>query len=426
MAAVEKHPSTNDANITKGVIVGTGTYRDGLLAPKTDERYKTEDVTQTKGRDFEDFFLKRELLMGIFEKGFEKPSPVQEEAIPIILQNRNVLARAKNGTGKTAAYIIPCLEKADTTKSHIQVLILIPTRELALQTSAIVKEIGKHMSPTLQCMVTTGGTSLKDDIMRLYNTVHMIVATPGRILDLASKNVADLSSCRTIIMDEADKLLSPEFQPVLEQIIHFCDPSHQICLFSATFPVTVKVFCEKFVPKPYSINLMDELTLRGITQFYAYVEERQKVHCLNTLFSKLEINQSIIFCNSVNRVELLAKKITELGYSCYYIHAKMQQANRNRVFHEFRNGATRHLVTSDLFTRGIDIQSVNVVINFDFPKNSETYLHRIGRSGRFGHLGLAVNLITTNDKDSLRRVEKELGTEIRPIPAIIDRSLYVG
>ena len=226
-------------------------------------------------------------------------------------------------------------------------MVLIPTRELALQTSAIVKEIGKHMG--IQCMVTTGGTSLKDDIMRLYNTVHMIVATPGRILDLASKNVADLSNCRTIIMDEADKLLSPEFQPVLEQIIALCDPNHQICLFSATFPVTVKSFCQKFVPNPYSINLMDELTLRGITQFYAYVEERQKVYCLNTLFSKLEINQSIIFCNSVNRVELLAKKITELGYSCYYIHAKMQQANRNRVFHEFRNGATRHLVTSGEF-----------------------------------------------------------------------------
>jgi ATP-dependent RNA helicase DDX6/DHH1 len=135
----------------------------------------------------------------------------------------------------------------------------------------------------------------------------------------------------------------------LEQIIGQCDKGHQICLFSATFPVTVKSFCKKFVPNPYSINLMDELTLRGITQFYAYVEERQKVHCLNTLFSKLEINQSIIFCNSVNRVELLAKKITELGYSCYYIHAKMQQANRNRVFHEFRNGATRHLVTSGEF-----------------------------------------------------------------------------
>jgi len=399
-------------------------WRSGLTAPPKDVRYKTEDVTRTKGRDFEDFFLRRDLLMGIFEKGFEKPSPIQEEAIPIILQSRNVLARAKNGTGKTAAYIIPCLEKIDVGRNVIQVLVLIPTRELALQTSAIVKEIGKHMG--LECMVTTGGTSLKDDIMRLYNPVHMIVATPGRILDLASKNVADLSSCRTIVMDEADKLLSPEFQPVLEQLIGLCDENHQICMFSATFPLTLKTFCSKFVPDPYSINLMDELTLRGITQFYAYVEERQKVHCLNTLFSKLEVNQSIIFCNSVNRVELLAKKITELGYSCYYIHAKMQQANRNRVFHEFRNGATRHLVTSDLFTRGIDIQSVNVVINFDFPKNSETYLHRIGRSGRFGHLGLAINLITYEDRHSVRRIERELGTEIRPIPAQIDRSLYVG
>ncbi|GMH95702.1 hypothetical protein TrVE_jg5785 [Triparma verrucosa] len=399
-------------------------WKAGLTAPKADERYKTEDVTQTKGREFEDFFLKRELLMGIFEKGFEKPSPIQEEAIPIILQNRNVLARAKNGTGKTAAYIIPCLEKTDTSKPEIQVLMLIPTRELALQTSAIVKEVGKHMN--LQCMVTTGGTSLKDDIMRLYQPVHIIVATPGRILDLASKDVAKLGNCKTIIMDEADKLLSPEFQPVLEQLIGMCNEAHQICMFSATFPVTVKSFCQQFVPNPYSINLMDELTLRGISQFYAYVLERQKVHCLNTLFTKLEINQSIIFCNSVNRVELLAKKITELGFSCFYIHAKMQQSNRNRVFHEFRNGATRHLVTSDLFTRGIDIQSVNCVINFDFPKNSETYLHRIGRSGRFGHLGLAVNLITAEDKGNLRRIEQELGTEIKPIPSVIDRSLYVG
>jgi len=424
MTSIQKNPSQQNGGNKKNVVEGTGTYKDGLVQPTQDTRYKTEDVTDTKGREFEDFFLKRELLMGIFEKGFERPSPIQEEAIPIMLQDRNVLARAKNGTGKTAAYIIPCLEKTDTDSKVIQVLILIPTRELALQTSAIVKEMGKHMG--IQCMVTTGGTSLKDDIMRLYNTVHIVVATPGRILDLGSKKVADLSSVKTIIMDEADKLLSPEFQPVLEQIISFCQKDHQICLFSATFPVTVKTFCQKFVPNPYSINLMDELTLRGISQFYAYVEERQKVHCLNTLFSKLEINQSIIFCNSVNRVELLAKKITELGYSCYYIHAKMQQANRNRVFHEFRNGATRHLVTSDLFTRGIDIQSVNVVINFDFPKNSETYLHRIGRSGRFGHLGLAVNLITYDDRHNLRRVEQELGTEIRPIPPKIDRSLYVG
>lgn len=397
-------------------------YKEGLTAPEKDTRFQTTDVTATRGQDFEDYFLKRELLMGIFEKGFERPSPVQERSIPIILQNRNVLARAKNGTGKTAAFIIPCLEKTDTAKNWIQVLMLVPTRELALQTSAVVRELGKHMH--IECMVSTGGTSLKDDIMRLYNTVHILVGTPGRILDLASKGVANLTQCKTVIMDEADKLLSPEFQPLLEQLINLTAPGRQICLFSATFPVTVKSFKDKFIQNPYEINLMDDLTLKGITQYYAFVKERQKVHCLNTLFSKLDINQSVIFCNSVNRVELLAKKITELGYSCFYIHAKMQQAHRNRVFHEFRQGATRHLVSSDLFTRGIDVQSVNVVINFDFPKTSETYLHRIGRAGRFGHLGLAVNLITYDDRHNLYRIESELATEIRPIPAAIDRELY--
>ena len=397
-------------------------WRKNLNLPAKDNRYQTEDVTLTRGQEFEDYFLKRELLMGIFEKGFERPSPVQERAIPIILQNRNVLARAKNGTGKTAAFIIPCLEKTDPVKKHIQVLILIPTRELALQTSAVVRELGKHMK--VECMVSTGGTSLKDDIMRLYKPVHVLVGTPGRILDLSEKGVAILTQCHTLIMDEADKLLSPEFEPLLEKLVLHCSPERQICLFSATFPGSVKKFKDKFIHHPYEINLMDDLTLKGITQFYAFVEERQKVHCLHTLITKLEINQSVIFCNAVNRVELLAKKITELGYSCFYIHAKMQQSHRNRVFHEFRNGSTRHLVSSDLFTRGIDIQSVNVVINFDFPKTSETYLHRIGRAGRFGHLGLAINLITFDDRFNLYRIESELATEIKPIPPTIDRELY--
>mmetsp|Transcript_13945 Transcript_13945/g.12654 ORF Transcript_13945/g.12654 Transcript_13945/m.12654 type:complete len:412 (-) Transcript_13945:180-1415(-) len=397
-------------------------WKEKVNKPPKDTRIQTLDVTATKGHDFEDYYLKKELLMGIFEKGFEKPSPIQEEAIPIILAGRNVLARAKNGTGKTAAFIIPCLEKVDTKLNAIQSILLVPTRELALQTSAIVKEIGKHLD--VQVMVTTGGTNLRDDILRLYSPVHILVGTPGRIVDLADKGIANLSKVSTLVIDEADKLLSPEFQSVLDTLISKCSPTRQIALFSATFPVTVKGFKDKYIPDAYIINLMEELTLLGITQYYAFVEEKQKLHCLNTLFAKLEINQSIIFCNSVSRVELLAKKITELGYSCFYIHAKMKQPDRNRVFHEFRNGATRHLVCSDLFTRGIDIQSVNVVINFDFPKNSETYLHRIGRSGRFGHLGLAINLITFEDRFNLYRIEQELGTEIRPIPSEIDRSLY--
>ncbi|XP_016436204.1 DEAD-box ATP-dependent RNA helicase 8 [Nicotiana tabacum] len=393
-----------------------------LNIPAPDTRYRTEDVTATKGNEFEDYFLKRELLMGIYEKGFERPSPIQEESIPIALTGSDILARAKNGTGKTAAFCIPALEKIDQDVNAIQVVILVPTRELALQTSQICKELGKHLN--IEVMVTTGGTSLKDDIMRLYQPVHLLVGTPGRILDLARKGICVLKDCSMLIMDEADKLLSPEFQPSIVQLIRFLPANRQILMFSATFPVTVKDFKDRFLQKPYVINLMDELTLKGITQFYAFVEERQKLHCLNTLFSKLQINQSIIFCNSVNRVELLAKKITELGYSCFYIHAKMLQDHRNRVFHDFRNGACRNLVCTDLFTRGIDIQAVNVVINFDFPKNSETYLHRVGRSGRFGHLGLAVNLITFEDRFNLYRIEQELGTEIKQIPPHIDQAIY--
>ncbi|RCV07513.1 hypothetical protein SEVIR_1G255000v4 [Setaria viridis] len=405
-----------------GVDSSSQDWKAQLKLPPQDTRYRTEDVTATKGNEFEDYFLKRELLMGIYEKGFERPSPIQEESIPIALTGSDILARAKNGTGKTAAFCIPALEKIDQDKNAIQVVILVPTRELALQTSQVCKELGKHLK--IQVMVTTGGTSLKDDIVRLYQPVHLLVGTPGRILDLTKKGICILKDCSMLIMDEADKLLSPEFQPSVEQLIRYLPASRQILMFSATFPVTVKEFKDKYLPKPYVINLMDELTLKGITQFYAFVEERQKVHCLNTLFSKLQINQSIIFCNSVNRVELLAKKITELGYSCFYIHAKMLQDHRNRVFHDFRNGACRNLVCTDLFTRGIDIQAVNVVVNFDFPKNSETYLHRVGRSGRFGHLGLAVNLITYEDRFNLYRIEQELGTEIKPIPPQIDQAIY--
>uniref|UniRef100_A0A7N8Y229 RNA helicase n=1 Tax=Mastacembelus armatus TaxID=205130 RepID=A0A7N8Y229_9TELE len=360
---------------TGGIKFGDD-WKKSLKLPPKDNRVKTSDVTATKGNEFEDYCLKRELLMGIFEMGWEKPSPIQEESIPIALSGRDILARAKNGTGKSGAYLIPLLERIDLKKDHIQ--------------------------------------------------VHVVIATPGRLLDLIKKGVAKVDKVQMMVMDEADKLLSQDFVVLIEDIISFLAKNRQILLYSATFPISVQKFMAKHLQKPYEINLMEELTLKGITQFYAYVTERQKVHCLNTLFSRLQINQSIIFCNSTQRVELLAKKITQLGYSCFYIHAKMMQEYRNRVFHDFRNGLCRNLVCTDLFTRGIDIQAVNVVINFDFPKNAETYLHRIGRSGRFGHLGLAINLITSEDRFNLKAIEDQLVTDIKPIPSSIDKSLYVA
>ncbi|KAF8358772.1 cgh-1 [Pristionchus pacificus] len=403
-------------------------WKQNLNLPPKDKRFKTaiaiivtctevyrlQDVTETKGIDFEDFCLGRDLLMGIFEKGWEKPSPIQEASIGIAMSGQDILARAKNGTGKTGAYCIPVIEKIDPNKKKIQAMIIVPTRELALQTSQICVELSKHIK--LKVMVTTGGTDLRDDIMRLNGTVHLVIATPGRILDLMEKGVANVEECNVLVLDEADKLLSQDFQGVLDRLIAFMPKQRQIMLYSATFPLTVSEFMKKHMRKPYEINLMEELTLLGVTQYYAYVQEKQK----------LQINQSIIFCNSTQRVELLAKKITELGYSCYYIHSKMAQNHRNRVFHDFRQGNCRNLVCSDLLTRGIDIQAVNVVINFDFPRNAETYLHRIGRSGRFGHLGIAINLITYEDRHTLRRIENELRTHIEPIPKAVDPKLYVA
>lgn len=198
-------------------------------------------MTATQGTDWEDYKLSRDLLKGIFESGFERPSPIQEASLKASLEGRDILARAKNGTGKTAAYLIPVLQTIDTSKSEIQAIVLLPVRELALQTANVAKTLGKHLAEC-QVMVTTGGTSLKDDIMRLYNQVHVIVATPGRLLDLIKKGVADVSHVKALVMDEADKLLSQEFQPVIEELIAFLPTSRQIAMFSATFPLSVKSF----------------------------------------------------------------------------------------------------------------------------------------------------------------------------------------
>eukprot|EP01017_Pseudomicrothorax_dubius_P046525 TRINITY_DN8204_c0_g2_i1.p1 TRINITY_DN8204_c0_g2~~TRINITY_DN8204_c0_g2_i1.p1 ORF type:complete len:451 (+),score=98.57 TRINITY_DN8204_c0_g2_i1:32-1384(+) len=395
-----------------------------VKAPPKDTRIKTEDVTATKGHEWVHYQLREEILMGLVENGFERPSPVQEECIPLALAGKDIIARAKNGTGKTAAYVIPLLSMLDIKDEYIQALVLVPTRELALQTSAVINSLGKFVG--VRCAVTTGGTSIKEDIIRLYEVVHVLVGTPGRILDLANKRVADFSACKMVVLDEADKLLSIDFMPIVERLLRSVPPQRQLLLYSATYPENVRGFKEKYLPHAAEVNMMTELTLKGVTQYYAFVEEKQKVLCLNTLFSKLQVQQAIIFCNSTVRVELLAKKILELGYSCFYIHARMSQEERNKVFHSFRKGEFRCLVSSDLITRGIDVQAVNVVVNFDFPKNSETYLHRIGRSGRFGHLGLAINLITKDNLESLLAIERELDTEIKEIPQEIDKALYLA
>ena len=371
------------------------------------------------------------LLKGIFEKGYDNPSPVQEEVIPVALKSNDIIARAKNGTGKTGSFVIPILQLINTNPkdkeilNSIQSLVLVPTRELALQISSSFKEIGKYLN--VQCMVSIGGTNIKEDILRLksgVSPVHIVVGTPKRIKDLAYQRVLNLERCGILVLDEADKLLGDDFYGEIKSIISYLPKKRQIMLFSATFPLDVKKFKDEYLNKPVMLNLMEELTLFGITQYYTYIEEKLKLQCLHTLFQKLEINQAIIFCNTTKRVELLSKKIIEMGFSCYYIHAKIDQEKRNRIYHDFRNNACRCLVSSDLMTRGIDIPNVNVVINFDFPKSAETYLHRIGRSGRFGHLGIAISFITDDDLQNYYSIKKELDTEIDAMPQNIDRNKY--
>ena len=380
------------------------------------KNFFSEDIQPRKNTNFGSFNLKKEILWGIFEMGYRCPSPIQEESIPIILNGKDVIARAKNGTGKTAAFLIPILQKINQQMLQLQALILVPTRELALQVSQICKNLSKYIT-AIKIMATTGGTRLKEDIIRMYQSIHILIGTPGRILDLFTKKIPKYLDCKILILDEADKLLSSEFFSVIESIIKLLsNKKRQTLLFSATFPLIIKDIKEKIMKDPYEINLMNELNLLTVSQYYAFVSETKKVQCINSLIKLLRINQCILFCNSVSRVELLAKKILQMGYSCFYIHARMSQEDRNKVFNDFRLGKYRNLVSSDLFTRGIDIPAINLIINFDFPKSAETYLHRVGRSGRFGKYGMAMNLVTYEDKSNLLRIENELGLEIKPIP----------
>ncbi len=395
------------------------------VAPVVDARRTTDDVAIEEGKYFTDFHLHDDLLRGIYENGYNRPSPIQWDAIPEILFGKHILARAKNGTGKTASYLIPILESINYSEVHPQALILVPNRELALQTSTNMQKLGKYMNVKVQCLV--GGTQTHEDIIRLKQGVHAIVATPGRLLDIATRMPTLLDKCQYFVLDEADKLLSDDFIDTINEIMKYIPTNSQKILFSATYPKHSLSFIDEHMKENLSkINLMDELTLKGITQYYIFLEEKDKVRITVMLLNKLKINQCIIFCNSVKRVEALAKYITDQSVSCYFIHSKMEQSERNNVYQKFTTGSAKHLVASDVFTRGIDVQTVNVVLNFDLPASSETYLHRIGRSGRFGHFGLAINLITDADRENFYRIENILDTEITAFPQNeeIDTNLY--
>lgn len=369
---------------------------------------------------FEDFNLKPELLKGLQEAGLNSASAIQQQSLLAIFAGKSLLAKATNGSGRTEAFVIALLEKCHSTKNAIQGLVLVPTRELALQTSNVLGLLGKHMD--MKYIVAKGGTSIRDDMVRLSGEVHILIATPGRLLDLTHEDACNLSRCQLIVMDEADRFFCPELLPILEDIVQFLPSQRrQFLMYSATYPSAMVHFKNCHLTDVHEVNFKEQLTLNGVSQFYICVEENRKVFCLTKALSTFQINQVIIFCNSVTRVKLLARKMTHLGYPCLFFHPGLFQSERQQVLQDAWSGACQSMVCSSHFMRGIETESVNVVINFDFPRGPQTYLHR---TGRFSRLGLAISFVTQRDRIDLLRLQKAMGTKILPMPAAIDPALY--
>ena len=363
-----------------------------------------------------------QLLRGIYAFGFETVSPIQKKAIKPIISGRDVIAQAQSGTGKTATFTIGALSVIDLELKAPQVLILSPTRELTRQTANVINGIG-CMMPKLNVQVLIGGTFIKDDLdLITENPPHIIAACPGRIYDVIRRNRNITKHIKTIIMDEADEMLSSGFKEQIYNIFQYLNNKIQICLFSATIPNYIQEIINKIMKNPIRIEVKSEqLTLEGISQYYVAIDnDLQKYDTLKDLYSIISVSQCIIYANSLKRVNDLYQAMLTDGFPVCCIHGSMEKEERDKAFTDFKLGKFRVLISSNVTARGIDIQQVSVVINFDLPKDIHTYLHRIGRSGRWGRKGVGINFITRRDVTKIREIEQHYATEITELPGNIE------
>ena len=365
---------------------------------------------------FDDMDLQDEILRGIYACGFESPSKIQQRAIRPAILGRDIIGQAQSGTGKTAAFAIGTLARTDSGTRECQALILAPTRELAKQIAKDVSSLGEYAITEVLCCV--GGTPVRDNIRALQRGVHIIVGTPGRVYDMIIRRVLRTNYIRQLVLDEADEMLSMGFKDQIYDIFKYLPEEIQVCLYSATMPLDVLEVTERFMRDPIRILVKkDELTLEGIKQFYIAVDrEEWKIGTLCDLYESLTITQSIIFCNTRWKVDWVREQMEERDFTVSCMHGDLVQGERDVIMREFRSGSSRVLITTDLLSRGIDVQQVSLVINFDIPTNRENYIHRIGRSGRFGRKGVAINFLTENDIDNLRDIEEFFNTEITEMP----------
>ena len=364
----------------------------GIMETNFDESVET----------FDELNLKPDLLRGIYGYGFEKPSIIQQKAILPIIKGYDVIAQAQSGTGKTAAFAIGTLQLVDPNKDEIQCLILSPTRELAHQTSIVYQFLGEYLKVKVSLLI--GGTRVGADIDKLKEGPQILVGSPGRVLDLIKRKRISLSYLQTFVLDEADEMLSKGFLETIKEIISLIPTTAKILLFSATMPKDIVEMTTKFMKDPKKI------------QYYVYLKKEDKMDVLLQIYRGIEIAQAIIYCNTKKTVDAVSEGLKQKGHQISSIHGDLKQMERDAVMKDFRNGVTRVLVTTDLLARGIDVYQVSLVINYEMPKEKETYIHRIGRSGRFGRKGNAINFVTPAEKEQLEEIQNFYQTNIEQLP----------
>lgn len=364
--------------------------------------------------DWETLSLNMSILRGIHLCGFEKPSPIQEKAIPSIVSGKDVIAQAQSGTGKTGAFCISVLQRCTEEEKH-QALILAPTRELAEQIHSVFVKLSKFTK--IRAHLLIGGTSIEYDSYEIRKQPQVIIGCPGRVIDFMSRGLLS-STLSMVVLDEADEMLSQGFLPQLRHIFETVDSEAQVVLFSATIPESLHEIIHRIMRDPIKILVQsDMLTLEGISQYYVSFEnDADKMLALQDLFEGISVSQCIIYCNSVKRVVMLYTSMKDAGYPVCCIHSEMDKFERSESYKSFKDGKYRVLISSNLTSRGIDIQQLSVVINFDVPRCVHNYLHRIGRSGRWGRKGIGINFVTKYDADMMRQIEAHYSTEIRELP----------
>ena len=365
--------------------------------------------------------VKQLLLRGIYAHGFETPSPIQKKAILPLFDGKDMIAQAQSGTGKTGCFTIGTLQRINTDEGATQALIMAPTRELSFQIKRVFDAIGSMM-PNLVSQLLVGGTSTDaDSEMLMKNPPHVVIGCPGRIHDMMRRKRLNTKQLKLIILDEADEMLSHGFNEQIYNIFQFLPTEIQVALFSATMPPEIATLTDKFMREPVKILVKaEQLTLEGIEQYYVALEtDEHKYEALKDLYGVLSLSQSIIYCNSVRRVQDLYEAMTTDNFPVCRIHSNMEKGERQENFNEFTSGKMRVLISSNVTARGIDVQQVSTVINFDIPKCVNTYLHRIGRSGRWGRKGMGINFVTKRDIHHMKQIEQHYHTEIKELPAHI-------